>query len=598
VARKPRGGRSLDPVIFDRRLRRALVPLLAAAVLVPVQAAAFAPDQEARNYQKIGERHQHETGSPEYQAMLRTRGLEEEAELAVIRATDPERSPDNLCANHMDGCAGDVRYYSWEQDGHGLRRPVLYTAASGATISGHVWATKAGPARRPGIVITTGSVQAPEELYAFAAATLAKRGYVVLTYDVQAQGRSDRAGAPPDENENSQPQDPNSFLDGSRDALDFFLSSPQRPYVPRPSRTSATVHSNKQERRVKAGLNAGFNPFWDLVDPHRIGVAGHSLGAFAVSQFGSRDERVDAIVAWDNLSIGQTAAPIKPRVPALGMSNDYGLTPTPFTGDPDPQGKSAASNGWSKAGVDTGQINIRGGTHYEYSYIPNPAFGATLRGMDMAAWYTAAWFDKYVKGDPAADRRLLTTRWRDDEQGRAVDSSAPADGNLLSFYLRSRLDIGLARGGRFKCEDMRAGCAGQAADDGESKPYSYLAESTTKDAATPGGGGGSGGGTTTIDEVACVRSIAIPKRLSLAGSKRRLRIELALNERVRTEAGLRVATRPRRLRARTRARLAAGRRVIVLRISKSARPGRHRVTVRIGCAREKVARAASITLRR
>src|SRR3712207_3498760 len=319
-------------------------------------------------------------------------------------------------------------------------------------------------------------------LYAFAATTLAKRGYVVMTYDVQGQGYSDSRGAAPDEGENSQAQDPNAFLDGARDSLDFFLSTPERRYVPRPSRTSGTVHSDKQDRRVKAGLNAPFNPLWDLVDPSKIGIAGHSLGAFAVSNVGSRDNRVDAIVAWDNLSIGSGSAAITPRVPALGMSNDYGLVPTPYNADPNPQAKSAASTGWSKAGVDAGQINIRGGTHYEYSYIPNPAFGAALRGMDMAAWYTAAWFDKYVKGDPSADRRLLTTRWRDDEPGRAGDGSQPPYGNLHSFYLRSRLDVRLAGGGRFTCEDLREGCAGQPAGDGEPQPYSYLRESTTSDA--------------------------------------------------------------------------------------------------------------------
>jgi dienelactone hydrolase len=577
-------------------MRRWAALLALAALALPASALAFAPDQESRNYAKIGERNQHETGTPEYQAMLRTRGLEEEAELARIRATDPERNPDNLCANHMDGCAGDVRFYSWEADGHGLRRPVLYTAASGATISGHVWATRAGPARRPGVVITTGSVQSPEQLYAFAAATLAKRGYVVLTYDVQAQGRSDRAGEAPDQEENSQPQDPNSFVDGARDALDFFLSAPERPYVPRPSRTTGTVHSEKQERRVKAGLNAGFNPLWDLVDRDRIGIAGHSLGAFAVSDFGSRDERVDAIVAWDNLSIGggsmfgQQVPPIKPRVPALGMSNDYGLTPTPYTADPDPQAKSSASRGWSKAGVDTGQINVRGGTHYEYSYIPNPAFGATLRGMDMAAWYTAAWFDKYVKRDPAADRRLLTGRWRDDARTREIDSTAPPDGNMLSFYLRSRLDVGLAGGGRFTCEDLRAGCAGMAAGDGEPLAYSYLREATTEDRPTPPAG------TAVPAGGACVRSIALPSRVSLARSGRRLDVRLALNEPVRAEAGLRDGSARKRLRARTRARLAAGRRTLTLRIDRAARPGKHRVTLRIGCRRGKVARGAKVAL--
>ena len=578
----------------------AIAAPIVTGLLLAAAASGFAPDQEARNYQKTGERNQHETGTPEYQQMLRERGLEREAELGQIRSSDPERSPDGLCSQHMDGCAGDVRFYSWEADGYGLRRPVLYTAASGATISGHIWATRAGPATRPGVVITPGSVQAPEELYAFAAATLAKRGYVVLTYDVQGQGYSDRAGAPPDEDENSQAQDPNAFIDGARDSLEFFLSTPDHRYVPRPSRTSGTVHSDKQDDRVARGLNAAFNPMWDLVDPRRIGLAGHSLGAYAVSDVGSRDARVDAIVAWDNLAIGggemfgQAVPPIEPRVPALGMAADYSLTPMPYTGDPDPDGKLAASKGWSKAGVDTGEIVIRGGTHYEFSYIPNAAFGATLRGMDMAAWYTAAWFDRYVKGDSEATRRLLTTRWRDDEPGRAVDGSAPPDGNLFSFYFPSRLDLGRDGGARFLCEDLRAGCAGQAADDGEARPYSYLRHSMTKDAPTP-----APGGSTTVSGGACVRSVAIPKRVALKASRRRLRLRLALDEAVRAEAGLREhGGRGRALRARSRARLAPGRRELVLRIAPAARPGRYRVTLRLGCAKKKLSRSALVTLAR
>ena len=96
------------------------------------------------------------------------------------------------------------------------------------------------------------------------------------------------------------------------------------------------------------------------------------------------------------------------RVPSLGLSADYHLFPTPYTTAPDPREKTLASYAFSKAGVDTGQIVVRGGTHYEWSYLPMPTFGATLRGIDLSAWYTTAWFDRYVKGDLTAQRRLLT----------------------------------------------------------------------------------------------------------------------------------------------------------------------------------------------
>ena len=43
--------------------------------------------------------------------------------------------------------------------------------------------------------------------------------------------------------------------------------------------------------------------------PSRIGIAGHSLGAGAVSYVGQVDPRVDAIVAWDNLRASSSMSP-------------------------------------------------------------------------------------------------------------------------------------------------------------------------------------------------------------------------------------------------------------------------------------------------
>src|SRR3954452_22905629 len=210
-----------------------------------------------------------------------------------------------------------------------------------------------------------------------------------------------------------------------------------------------------------------------MLDGKRLGLAGHSYGASGVSYIGQWDPRVDAVVAWDNLGgtdpnapfIGsnpsehpcpadpsqRTPAPL--TKPALGISADYFLPPTPNTSQPDPEAKAAQSVKYSEAGVDSGEIIIRGGSHLDFSWIPNPAFGASLRGADETDWYTTAWFDKYVKGDPGADSRLLSDRWFNDAQEAAVDPDG--DGNMFSRYYRSRLDIGLAGGGRFDCEDIR-----------------------------------------------------------------------------------------------------------------------------------------------
>jgi hypothetical protein len=106
-----------------------------------------------------------------------------------------------------------------------------------------------------------------------------------------------------------------------------------------------------------------------------------------------------------------------------------------------------------------------------FSFIPNQAFGATLRGADLVSWYTTARFDKYVKRDPTADRRLLTDRWRHDGPEAAVDPDG--DGNMFSFYHRSRLDITRADGTKVECEDLRSGCGALTADDGYAGDYAY-----------------------------------------------------------------------------------------------------------------------------
>ena len=463
----------------------------------------FSPVTEAKNFSKVEER-QFIYDTPGYQALLRTVSVQNAAAAAAEQLNDPAREfADHVCRSGEDGCAGDARLYRWQSGGYGIVQPVYYTARDGATISGHVWATRSGPASRPGVVITEGSVQADEQLYWYAAQALAKAGYVVMTFDAQGQGQSDTPGEDPDSLEGVPAQhDGRPFFDGTEDAITFFLSTPSHPYAPLPSCTTGTLHAAKQQFRVEQRLDDAFNPFWSILDPTRLGLAGHSYGAAGVSYIGQWDPRVKAIVAWDNLAppdptaTGGTTGAGAPREqpcpadpsartvppitkPALGMSADYFLPPTPNTSQPNPTAKTTESFAYSDAGVDTGELIIRGGSHLDFSFIPNIAFGASLRGADMITWYTTAWFDKYVKGDPTADARLLTTRWRDDLVEGAIDPDH--DPNMFSFYYQSRLAMKLSHGGRFDCEDMRMGCPGMSADDGVAGAYSYLVVDTTPD---------------------------------------------------------------------------------------------------------------------
>jgi hypothetical protein len=148
----------------------------------------------------------------------------------------------------------------------------------------------------------------------------------------------------------------------------------------------------------------------------------------------------------------------------------------------------------------------------------------------MITWYTTAWFDKYVKGDATADRRLTTGRWRSDAEEGAVDPTG--DPNMFSFYYPSRLDIGLAGGGRFVCEDMRPGCPGVTSDDGEPAKYSYLDIVTSPDRA------GTAAGATGIN--GCSRSPSRVVRIR-SGHGRIVRADVYINgKRVATTKGRRL----------------------------------------------------------
>jgi len=176
--------------VQGRALTSLVAFVLSTLVAVP-PSAAFDRAVEAENYSK-GQERQAIYNTPEYQAKLRAVGTQNRLDSLAIQARDPERNfIAHVCASGEDGCAGDARLYDWGPKGYGIVKPVLFTARSGATISGHVWATGSGPAKRPGIVITNGSIQADEQMYWFVAQTLTKAGYVVLTSDPQGQGQSD-----------------------------------------------------------------------------------------------------------------------------------------------------------------------------------------------------------------------------------------------------------------------------------------------------------------------------------------------------------------------------------------------------------------------
>ena len=355
----------------------------------------------------------------------------------------------------------------WQALGIGRVQPIKFTGADGAQLRGHVFEPLGTPPAGgwPGVVITDGSVQAFEQLYYWAAEDLVAHGYEVMTYDVQGQGDSDLLpsssnctgpqscqGVPYQQNYN--------FYQGAEDSLNWFDSTA--------------------------------NPYYGALDRNQIGIAGHSLGAAAVSEVGQCDKRVKTIVAWDNLGAitgcsggGETIPAAEQwgdgkviHVPALALTNDYLFNPQPMSSPPDPQSKAAGYDQVVAAGYDSMQVSFRSATHLTYSYVPY-VLPANELAERMASYYTVAWFDRYLKGDPTGFQRLTATGFDSSADTDSIGAGLfdpslalqsptdPTAGNVpytiagipvshaVSFYYMSQYSLHDTSGTPAGCADMR-----------------------------------------------------------------------------------------------------------------------------------------------
>jgi len=256
------------------------------------------------------------------------------------------------------------------------------------------------------------------------------------------------------------------------------------------------------------------NPGFGSLDRSRLGIAGHSLGAAAVSWVGQCDSRVKTLVAWDDLTTvdpkkcaDNVTVPARYRAttlhtPALATANDYEFNVQPATTVPNPHGDAngggiAGDAGYlqlTKAGVDAARVSFRNGTHLTYTYVPLILPSNELSER-FAFYYTLAWFDQYLRdgSNPytrqSAFDRLTSLRKYDDSADRssrgavsigtgvfdpaaaAADPTNDRAGNVpylvkgisirdsLSFYYYSQYRLTDPRTGRIRsCSDLLAGC--------------------------------------------------------------------------------------------------------------------------------------------
>lgn len=190
-------------------------------------------------------------------------------------------------------------------------------------------------------------------------------------------------------------------------------------------------------------LQSAANPYLTATNTNVIGVAGWSLGAFAMSITQEQDTRVKAYIGWDNLVLSETGdagtancigAPSTvrtPRVPAMGQASD-----TCNDGRP-ADAKKKAFEHWKAAGQPTMQLVFKNTTHTWWHE------SATAAQHDLLHYYNQAWFDRWLKKDLSATQRLTA---------RSVGGTAI--GTLLSSFFRS----GASFDG-YNCGDFAANCA-------------------------------------------------------------------------------------------------------------------------------------------
>lgn len=320
------------------------------------------------------------------------------------------------------------------------------------------------PGRRPLVVIGTGYGVDAEIRKWWAGQALAEAGYVALTFDYLNQGFSEATGhSNPDGTGTPIPpacgdaactrgaDDRFGGLLDAQDAISFALSTPSALY--------------------RGGFEGQDGdtvfPFHEQVDADWIGYAGHSRGAKIASVLPGLDSRLDAVVAWDNLSrdlegdagsasstcmnggLGFASGNIlaEPRVPSMGQAGDNNQA----CGDP--QLKKTAYFYWQEAGQAVIQVVLANADHNtDWGTGPN---SETINpwGTDLPAYYTIAWFDRWLTSSGDDALRRLTADLFELFEHYAGAFTPTATEALSDFYFSS-----LSIPGQPECVDLRTGC--------------------------------------------------------------------------------------------------------------------------------------------
>ena len=455
-------------------------------------------ERDLNNLECATQRQQDELSNPSF---LRTWAIENgeqdpgTATAGIVSQLETER-PTGAAGDVPDTKIGDPfrEPALWQMAGRGQQMTLTMNSTTGAHLNARLYWPN-GPGPFPAVVMMPG-LQAYNEIYEWLGEGLAESGYMVLIPDPQGQGASEDLPHNPDgsincpgtpgvdvppgpggEASSGCPNFPTNDVPEVQSALDFLVSTPKN------------LDLNGDGGNPNAPNAQGtllYNPEWQLLDPSEIGVAGHSMGAVAVTSAGQEDVAgsgdgsgtitypVKAIVSMDNLNGSIALAKgATIHVPALYFDVDYAfpsfLEPQNPDSPPNP-GAFMENDSFAQtkaAGVDTMVVVPRASTHYEFDYLPFPSsLQASRYGERVALYYILAWYDRYLDHDVVRDghtgTQRLTAAYFDgsadassigagtfDPVAAAAHPTNPAAGNipyeiankcvsnLLSFYFQS-----------------------------------------------------------------------------------------------------------------------------------------------------------------
>jgi dienelactone hydrolase len=259
-----------------------------------------------------------------------------------------------------------------------IHRVNITFQSSGYVLYGEIYYPSNDSRSYPGIVFCEGR-QAYISVYTWISKALSKEGYVVLIFDLPGQGKSE--GLFP------------ICWNISFPYYDIYLRFNGLGFEPK-------FHYSNGEY-LKAVTDAltfliEESPVHQILNSTRIGLIGHSMGGFLVTEAAAQDKRVDAVVA---LSHGNPDIMVNVSVPVQFQLGTADIFTKSF---------SAILSCYGKASPPKELITISGGTHVGFttvlqSFCPCPSWQ-----KEICLRYVIGWFDYFLKNKTGSYETITT----------------------------------------------------------------------------------------------------------------------------------------------------------------------------------------------